>query len=191
MLKTMTAAFAIAIALVASPASAQCTLGVYAEEDGTGAFVSPIVQETFDVYVVMFLEGLATGVGYTLDITGGQDLLPIGASYGSGGLNFPNDPANEYFGGSNVGLGECAVGFNGRPIVVAQYTFLALGVNGSATFGLSGNAGASDLDPAGGPVFSTCAGEIQYCGVGPALTIETPVNTEQGSFGAVKGLFSN
>jgi hypothetical protein len=194
MLKRTTAAtIAILIAMVASPVAAQtCTLGVYGDADGTSGFVSPIVGEVFDAYVVMFYEGLANGVGYTLLLQGGQDLLPAGSSFGEGGigLNIPNDTLNPTFSGANVGLGQCAIGFNGNAIVVARYSFVAIGVQGAATFSLTGNARSSDLDPAF-PVFSDCLGVIQTCDVGPALTVETPVSGETESFGAVKSLYRN
>jgi hypothetical protein len=194
MLKRTTAvAIAILIAMIASPVAAQtCTLGVYGDADGATGFVSPVVGELFDVYVVMFYEGLANGVGYTLLLQGGPDLLSAGATFGEGGigLNIPNDVNDPTFSGANVGLGTCAIGFNGNALVVARYSFVAIGVNGAATFSLTGNSRSSDLDPAF-PVFSDCLGVISSCGVGPALTVEAPVANETESFGAVKSLYRN
>ena len=190
---TTVAAIAILIALAASPVAAQtCTIGVYGDAAGTESLVSPVVGETFDVHVVMFLEGLVNGVGYTLVGQNLQDFIPVGAAYGpgGGGLNFPNDSNDEFFSGSNVGLGECAVGFNGVAIQVAKYTFLTLTASGvEASLTVTGNERASDLDPTF-PVYSDCNGVIAACDIGPALTVEAPVSDASESFGAVKSLFN-
>lgn len=190
---TTVVAIALSLALAANPVAAQCTLGVYADAAGTEGLVSPVVGETFDAYVVMFLEGLVNGVGYTLVGENLGDFAFIGAVYGSdGGVNIPNEQNAPYFGGSNVGLGECAIGFNGFPIVVAKYTVLALSANNTvldATLSVTGNARASDLDPTV-PVYSDCNGVEISCGIGPSLAIETPVSGDSESFGAVKSLFN-
>lgn len=190
---TTVVAIALALTFAANPVAAQCTVGVYGDAAGTEGLVSPVVGETFDVYVVMFLEGLANAVGYTLVGENLGDFAFIGASYGAGGggVNFPNDNSDAIFGGSNVGLGECAIGFNGVPIVVAKYTVLAVSASGGLDASLSviGNPRSSVLDPAF-PVYSDCGGVESSCGIGPSLAIETPVSGDSESFGAVKSLFN-
>lgn len=190
---TTVAAIALMIAIAASPVAAQtCTIAVYGDGAGSQSLVQTQVGETFDAYVVMFVEGLANGVGYTLVATDFDDFVPLSATYGpdGAGLNIPNDNNNATFGGSNVGLGLCAVGFNGFPIEVAKYTFLALtSTRDTASLTLSGNAVSSDLDPTV-PVFSDCLGVISSCEVGPELIVERPVSGENQSFGGVKNLFN-
>lgn len=198
MLKRTTAvAIAIMIAMVAGPVAAQpCTVGLYTDASGSSSLVSPTVGVAFDVYVVLFTEGLANAVGYTLVPDLGPDLLSIGVTYGpgGGGINVPNDPSEPISGGSNVGLGVCAVGFNGLPIEVAKYSFVAIGPNvgtsGAATIGLTGNPLSSDLDPTV-PVISDCLGVLRSCDIGPSMVIEPPVSGEAESFGAVKSLYRN
>lgn len=193
MLKMTTAvAIALIVAFAAGPVAAQtCSIGVYGDAAGSESLVSPVVGEPFDVYVVMFLEGLANGVGYTLVGNDLDDFLTVGASYGvgGGGLNIPNAAGDEYFGGSNVGLGQCAVGFNGSPIGVAKYTLVALTSTREASLTVTGNPNSSSLDPAF-PVFSDCNGVIGSCDIAPSLTIELPVSDDNASFGAVKSLFN-
>lgn len=189
---TTVVAIALSVALAASPVAAQCTLAVYGDAAGTQSLVQTRVGETFDVYVVMFVEGLANGVGYTLVATDFQDFVPLSSTYGpdGAGLNIPNDNGDITFGGSNVGLGLCAVGFNGFPIEVAKYTFLALtSTQDTAALSLVGNATSSGLDPAF-PVFSDCQGVISSCDIGPELIVERPVSDADQSFGAVKSLFN-
>lgn len=194
MLKRTTAvAIAMLIAITAGPVAAQtCSVGVYSDADASGNLVSPIVGEPFDVYVILLTEGLANAAGYTLVAGGSQALLPIGASYGFEGIgiNIPNDGQNPFLSGQNVGLGECAIGFGGTPLIVAKYSFLALTADGQASFTVTGNPESSSLDPAF-PVVSDCQGILRSCDVGPALTVELPVSSTSESFGAVKGLYRN
>ncbi len=191
--RTMAVTIAILIAVTVGPVAAQpCTLGVYSDTEGTANVVSPVVGETFDIHVVMFLEGLTNAVGYTLTVDGGVDLFAAGSSFGpdGGGLNFPNDPNDPVFSGQNVGLGACAIGFNGFPILVASYSFVATSPDAATTFGVTGNPRSSSLDTTL-PVYSDCQGVVHTCDVGPSLTVEAPVDTESESFGAVKSLYRN
>ena len=200
MLKRTTAvAIAIMIAMVAGPVAAQtCSVGLYSDASGSSSLVSPTVGVVFDVYAILFTEGLANAVGYTLVPDLGPDLLATGATYGpnGGGINIPNDSSDPIFSGQNVGLGVCAVGFDGVPIQVAKYSFVALGPNVgpasgvAATIGVTGNARSSDLDPTV-PVVSDCNGNLSSCDIGPSLVIEPPVSEGAESFGAVKSLFRN
>jgi len=189
---TTVAAIALIIAFAASPVAAQCTVAVYGDVQGTESLVSPTVGEPFDVYVVLFTEGLVNGVGYTLVLENFDGFFITGASYGpdGGGLNFPNDPNQAFTSGASVGLGLCAVGFGGLPIEVARYTLLATAPAGERSFiSLTGNANSSDLDPTV-PVFSDCQGVLSSCDIGPQLIIEPPVSDAAESFGAIKSLFN-
>lgn len=185
--RTMAATLAIMIALVAGPVAAQvCTVGVYADSEGLTTNFQPIELQAFDVYVVLFVESTVTAVGYSLNIVDGAGLLAGGVTYGRDGMGL-NVPTA---GGENVGLGECAVGFIGRPVVVAKYSFLPLATATAATFSVSGNPDASSLDPTF-PAYSNCQGLVDVCQIGPSLTVEAPVDNDSESFGAVKSLYNN
>lgn len=182
------ALFAVTV-LWAGQASAQadpfCTIGVYADDAGTISSFQPTQGDPFDVYVVMFAESLVNAVALQLFIPGlGEDVLQLSESYGpgGGGLNFPTT------GGFNIGLGECAVGFFGNPIAVAQFRFLfPFETVGTRTINLGPNP---DENPAS-PVFSDCQGRIYPCNVAQGLFLEGPVSEDQPSFGAVKALYAN
>lgn len=182
--RTMAVVFALALAMTAGPVAAQtCSVGVFADAGATSSSVQPVEGQDFDVYVILFAESLADAVSYSLVTPGlNVDFFQSGAEFGptGDGINIPNA-------GENVGLGECAVGFNGNPIVVAKYTF----------FVFSPTAGGSSISVSGGnedparPVFSNCSGGLIPCDIGASVTVEQPVAVESKSFGAVKSLFSN
>lgn len=183
--RTMAAAFAIALAMSAGSVAAQtpCTVGVYANEGASSTVVAPAANSNFDVYVVLFAESLADAVSYRLVAEGlGTDYVQVGATYGPDGtgLNIP-------FNGDNVGLGICAVGYNGFPIVVTKYTFFQLNPLAQTTT-ISVSGGNEDPEF---PVFSNCQGGLFPCVIGPALTVDNVVSTDAESFGAVKSLFRN
>ena len=182
----MTMAVALAlVAMVAGPAGAQCTLGVYADAAGTSSVVQPVEGENFDVYVVLFVESLVDAVSYELVAPGlGTDFVALSTVYGpeGGGINIstPN--------GENVGLGECAVGYNGNPVLVTKYTFFPINLSASGSqISVTGNADENDLVP----VYSNCTGAVLDCAAGPELIVDSVVATESASFGAVKSLYHN
>lgn len=180
--RTMGLAVAIALAMSAGPVAAQtCTVGAYADANGSSSIVTPAPNATFDVYVVLFAESLADAVSYRLVAPGlGTDYVQVGALYGPDGTGINID-----FNGSNVGLGGCFVGYNATPVVVAQYTFFQLNPAASTTeITISGG----NENPAA-PVFSNCVGGVVVCDAGPALSVDNAVATESSSFGAVKSLF--
>lgn len=182
---TMAAAAAIALAVSASPVAAQssCSVGVYANADATSSVVTPNLNETFEVYVVLFAESLADGLSYSLIADGlGTDYLRVGAEYGpdGGGLNI------ESF-GENVALGQCVPGFNSFPIVVAKYTFLQVNPSPPTT-SIAVGGGRENPDF---PVFSNCAGQLITCVSGATLSVDNAVSSDSDSFGAVKSLFRN
>jgi hypothetical protein len=179
--RTMAVAIAITIAAEFATAQVPCSVGLYADAGATSSVVTPDLFETFDVYVVLFVEGLANAVSYGLQADGlGTDYELLGALYGPDGegLNIPLD-------GENVGLGTCAIGFNGAPIVVTKYSFFQINALAPTT-SMSVVGGREDPDF---PVFSDCTGQLTACVVGPTLTVDNAVSGDSDSFGAVKSLF--
>lgn len=178
--RTMAVVIAIALAMIAGPVAAQtCTVGVYADANGSSTLVQPVADTTYDFYVVLFTEDLANAVSYQLVAPAGT--LILGSAFGPTGAGLNIGTAN----GENVGLGECAVGFNGLPIVVTRYTALALAGQAPGTISVTGNADENGQFP----VYSTCQGVLNVCETGASLTVEGPVATESTSFGAVKNLY--
>ena len=181
--RTMAVAIALAMSAGSVAAQSDCTLGVYANEEASSSVVTPSVNSSFDVYVVLFAENLANAVSYRLLAEGlGTDYIQVGAEYGpsASGINIP-------FNGENVGLGECAIGYNGFPIVVTKYSFFQLNPAALTTsIGVTGGNENPDF-----PVFSTCSSDLITCVSGPSLTVDNAVSTESESFGAVKSLFRN
>ena len=171
-------------ALAQQPLS-DCTIGVFTNADGTGQTFLPTQGQIFTVYTVMFVEGVVNAVSYDLLVPQlGQDIFPAGDTFGEGniGLNIQTQ------GGYNIGLGECAVGFTGFPIIVAAHSFIMpFETITGRTISLGPNL---DSGPES-PMFSTCQGEIYPCTISSNLLLEAPVATESVSFGAVKSLYSN
>lgn len=181
--RTMAVAIALAMSAGSVAAQSNCSVGVYANEEASSSVVTPSANSEFSVYVVLFAENLANAVSYSLVADGlGTDYIQVGASYGPSAAGI-----NIVFNGENVGLGECAIGYNGFPIVVTKYTF----------FQLNPAAPTTSIRVAGGnenpdfPVFSTCTSDLIVCESGPELTVDNVVSTEADSFGAVKSLFRN
>jgi len=180
----------LAVVAFANVASAQipqsdCNLGVYADAAGTIRQLEPTQGQPFTVHVVMYLEGLVTGVAFDLLVPQlGNELFLIGESFGpvGNGINIVSP------GGYNIGIGECAVGFGGLPILVSSHTFLMPGeVTSARTISLAPNL---DSDPEA-PIFSVCTGQIYVCTISNNLLLTAPITTEDTSFGAVKSLYAN
>lgn len=181
--RTMAVAIALAMSAGSVAAQSNCSVGVYANEEASSSVVTPAANSNFDVYVVLFAENLANAVSYRLVAEGlGTDYIQVGAEYGPSGTGI-----NIVFNGENIGLGECAIGYNGFPILVTKYTFFQLDVAAPST-SISITGGNEDPDF---PVFSTCTSDLITCESGPSLTVDNAVSTENDSFGAVKSLFRN
>jgi hypothetical protein len=179
--KSMAIAIALAMSAGSVVAQTPCSVGVYADRDGLSSVVTPAALSNFDVYVVLFAESLANAASYQVVAEGlGTDFIQVGAVFGPTG-----DGLSIILDGYNVALGECAIGYNGAPILVAKYTFLQLDVAAPST-SISITGGREDPDF---PVFSTCSGVLITCESGPSLTVDNAVSTENDSFGAVKNLF--
>lgn len=179
--RTMAVVFALALALTAGSAVAQqCVIGVYADEAGTTNYFQPTQGQEFDVYVVLHVEDLVDAVGpYDMDIPGlNVDMFQTARSLGPSGNGLQ---INEPGGGYNVGLGECAIGFGGLPILVETRTFLfPFHPQNQRTISVTGD-----------PDYATCPGELKACSVGPGLLLDSVVSTTSESWGAVKSLYGN
>lgn len=191
--RTMAVALALSFALVAASAVAQpCMVGVYADAEATrGTMVpgldpnNPLIPVIKDVYVVAFVEDVMDAMAYQLVNPDPATALEASALFGPNGLGI--NVATP--GGSNVGLGECAVGFGGTPIVIAHYEYLFFPEFPGGEFCLAVNV---DQDPSTDPTkaqYSTCQSELKPCDIGPCLLVEPPIATDSVSFGSIKALF--
>lgn len=184
--RTMAVVFALTLAFTAGSAFAQqCVVGVYADTSGTVGFFEPTQGQVFNVYVVLNTEDVLNAVAYSIDIPGLNSDVFVGGliQWGPNGLGLNIVTS----GGENVGLGECAVGFGGNPVVVATYPLLFPfhpQVQRTITVGANPDSGAL-------PQYSTCNGELKDCSVGPGLLLDFVVSSETRSFGAVKSLYGN
>lgn len=157
----------------------------------------PTEVQAFDVYVVAFTEDVINAAAYQISF---PDLFspsnPTGTFFVTGGAYGPSGnglevPPNLNVGDTNetVGLGECAVGFGGLPIVVARYSCLVTGTNPGGQICLGQH---DDLfTEVGKAQVNNCTGILKACDLGPCLTVEPPIATESVSFGAVKALYGN
>jgi len=175
----------MAIALIAfagsSMAQPACVVGAYTDAAGIESTHTPILNSFFDVFVVMHVEFAVTGLAYSM--TWPSHVLPIEAGYGSdgGGLNVPSS------GGNNVGLGECALGFNNTPIVVAHYRGFTIAPANASKIILGPNTDESLTSP----VYADCADHLLECPGVLDLQLDAVIGTEESSFGAVKSLYGN
>ena len=183
--RTMAVVFAL-VALTAGSAAAQglCTLGVYADADGTSGYIQPVEAQEFHIYVVMYVEDTVKAVAYSLEIPGlDEEIFNVSTVYGPSGdgLNFPDA------GGNNVGLGECVNGYTGLPTIVADHTMLMLTSQVPREVTVGPNF---FLDPVL-PTYANCLNELKLCDVGPFLVIDGVIPVNDTSWGAVKSLFGN
>jgi hypothetical protein len=183
--RTMAVVFAMLVVMAAGSAVAQCTVGVYADANGTvnvaGGFRN---GDQFHVYVVLFTENVVSAVSYGLDVPGlNTDIFIQELSYGASGNGINVLTAN----GNNVGLGECAVGFGGLPVMVTDYTMFMPFWAPPRTLNVVPNPDENSSFP----VMADCTGNLSTCDAGQSLVVETPVAVEASSFGAVKGLYNN
>ena len=182
--RTMMAVMAIALIAFSGASMAQsenCVLGVYTDTAGTVAYHVPILFSTFDVYVVIHVESTVGGVAYTMQWP--DHIFASAVSYGPNGLGI-QVPGQ---GGLNIGLGECAIGFNGEAIVVAHYSAITAELAGPSSVDLGPN---TDEDPTY-PVFADCAQNLIPCFGVQSLVLDAVIGTEDRSFGAVKSLYGN
>jgi len=171
----------LSTALVAS-APAQCVIGVYADTAGTqGDLPVPGPFVPTGLYVVMHVESTVAGVAYSLNYPLPVSITPV--SYGPNGLGL-NVPRG---GGDNIGLGECALGFNDNPVLVASYSMLIVDSPvPSFPIEIFPNL---DEDPLY-PVYADCADNLIPC-TGTSALYVYGVGIEGKSMGAVKSLYAS
>lgn len=188
--RTMAVALALTLALTAGSVMAQenCVMGVYADANGTVGLFKPTELQEFNIYVVANVLDVMNAAAYGLVNPDPANLFITGAMWGpsGSGVNVPSDPLDPY-GTSNIGLGECAVGFEG-PIVIATYTALVTSSFGGGDVCVVPNPFRDETDPTKAQ-YNTCQDILKSCDLGPCLLVEDPIGTESVSFGAVKALY--
>ena len=178
---SMTLSMALALAAGSAAGATNCELGLALTPEGDRQIGAIGVGEAFDVYVLLDVEGVADAVSYRLVVDAlNVNVFRLSESYGidGEGINFETDN------GSNVGIGECAVGY-GNLIVVAHYTFMLVD-DLFFRMGLEPNPDESSETP----VISECTGALSPCEAGPDLMYEV-LPVQSASFGAVKSLYAN
>jgi hypothetical protein len=182
----------VLIATFAKPSAAQeCTIGVFVDPVGSQSVFYTNLFEPFTIYVVRSVESTVNAVAMRLIWP--TDVAESSLGYGpsGGGINVAS--AN----GDNIGLGECAVGFGGAPVLVSKYV-AGLLTPGSATHDLSkGPIPHTFVDLAGNadenetfPVYSDCAGTLHTCEDLTILQLGV-IAIEAESFGSVKSLYGS
>lgn len=183
LLATLLAVFAFATTASAQVPQSDCMLGVYADAEGTISVLEPTQGVPFNVYVVMYIEGLVNAVAYDLQVPKlNEDIFLAGEIYGptGRGINIFTD------GGYNIGIGECAIGFNGFAVLMATHSFIIpFETTGARSISVGPN---TTWDPEA-PIFSVCTGQVYRCTINDNLLLTSPVETDTQSFGAVKNLF--
>jgi hypothetical protein len=181
--RTMTAVLMITLLVTAGSAMAQCVIGIYADAAGTVSTIDPILFEEFNVYVVIRNEASVEGASYGLTSPPGTQVIPHGSGvYGPNGNGFNLVSP----GGENVGFQNCAIGFGGNPVLVAQYVSRIV----DADVAVGGRYQMiANLDEGTLPVHATCNGFLINCGNIMDLGITSVIATVSKSFGAVKSLY--
>jgi hypothetical protein len=176
----------LAIALIAFSGASlaqpeTCVLGVYTDAAGTQSTHLPILFSPFDVYVVLHVEWTAGGVAHTIQWP--SHIVAAVVSQGPSGNGIMIESPDGLF----IGLGECAIGFQGEPVLVTHYSAIAVAVAGPSTVVLGPNTAE---DPAH-PVFADCSEGLYPCPGTVPLQLDGVIGTEDTSFGAVKSLYGN
>ena len=180
--KSIAVVFAIAIAMTATMASAQCSIAAYGDNNGTTSLVQPIEGQTFSFFIVMFTEDTAAAAAYKMNITNGAFLQNRIAGPSGSGLVLDETPADI---GTNVALAECVIGFGGLPVLVEEYVYFALpGYQGTVTLGPNTNQNTTF------PEYVTCNDVQKDCAAGAALIIQQVIPTDATSFSQIKSLYN-
>jgi hypothetical protein len=183
--RTMAVGLALVLALTGTAVAQNCSIGVYANADGTGNTVLPTEVQAFNFYVVVFTENVVNAAAYSLVNPDPANFFTIGSVYGPSG----NGISITTPGGENVGLGECAIGVGGLPVLVTCYTAL---VTSSFAGGSVCVVANTDQDPSTNPnepQVNLCTDDLMECVSGNCLLVEPPIATEAASFGAIKALY--
>jgi len=185
-------AFAIVLVVSAS-ASAQCTFGVYGDTAGTQTSITPIrdlgqALFTIDVYYVMFVEDFVWGAAWNRSVTGFQEVGHIPVYDNT--QQFVEDRIADGL-GYRMGLGNCQIGFNGKPVFILQETLILQDdfQGGTGSIQVLPNP----LENSNNPVYTECdqnATIVPCVGTMGSLVIESIVPAAGKTFGAVKALFN-
>jgi hypothetical protein len=183
----MMAVMAIALIALAGASMAQsenCVLGVYTDTVGSpeGSVHVPILFATFDVYVVIKVESTVGGVAHSMQWP--SHIIPSHVSDGPGGNGIRIDDGT---GGLSIGLGECAIGYQGLPIVVSHYSAFTVAQFGPSEVTVGPNPSEDPMHV----IFADCAQHLIPCFGTLALELDAVIGTEDKSFGAVKSLYGN
>ena len=185
--KSIAVVFAIVFAMTATVASAQtCTVAAYGDPAGTTSLVQPTEGQSFSFFVVLFTEDTAAAAAYKMTVTGDGVNVFIQARIAGpsgGGLVLDENPASI---GTNVALGECAIGFGGLPVLIEEYIYFAPGTGYTGTVEFAANTNQNTNFPE----YVTCTDVQKDCTVGPPLIIQEPVPTDAASFGQIKSLYN-
>jgi hypothetical protein len=183
--KSIAVAFAIALAMTTTVASAQtfCNMAAYADANGTQSSLAPVEGQPFSVYVVMFVEDTAAAAAYEMTYPIGPTgmFLQDRNSGPNGDGLFIDEPS-----GTNVSLLECVFGFGGAPVLIDEYIFVVFPgfEGGDVTIGPNIS---QDLDF---PVYVTCQDVTKTCETGAPLVLGPVIDTEATSFSNIKSLYN-
>jgi len=171
-----------------SRADPDCRIGIYGDPAGTQqTFFTPAIGVIFPIYVVMRAEASVDAVALNVEYTGPGEFLMFNWQVGpsGGGIDIPGP------GGHNLGLGECAVGYGGQPILVTRIDVVQISLGADPGKGpipypyqVLPNPDENPLYP----VYATCPGQLRTC-----EQVETgwlyPVPTAGKSWGQIKSLY--
>jgi hypothetical protein len=178
MFKKLCAVALVIVAMSSTMASAQCTIAAYGDPAGTQSLLSPN-EQFFSVYIVLFAEDTANAAAFNYELTGSGLFLQDRIQGPSGNGLFLDELV-----GTNVALGECAIGFGGLPILIEEYQYAAI-PGGSGTVQLSANTNQGAT-----PVYVTCNSDIRPCDEGAELIINAVIEASDSSFGSIKSLYN-
>ena len=184
------------VSCLALPASSQdCEANLFGDPGGSySSVVVPGPFEVFEFYVVIHTENLVKAASYRLQFESwGSDILVLSSTYGPEGNGISIQTVN----GENVGLGECALGFGGLPVVVATYRAILV------PSGTAENGAAKSPQPVAGArifgnpdenpdlvVYGDCNNQLHTCTTGRMLLVyDGRVATETRTFGQIKALY--
>jgi hypothetical protein len=162
----------------------ECTIAAYGDPAGTWSGVQPTEGGFFSFFVVLFSEDTVAAAAYKMTVSGENiDVFLQGRIAGpsGGGLVLDENPPAV---GTNVALGECAIGFGGLPVLIEEYIYFAPGTGylGTVSFGPNTNQNPDF------PEYVTCTDVQKDCSVGPTLYVGfTPIWPT--SFSAIKSLY--
>jgi len=182
-----------------------CTLGVYANEEGS-FFAASLENELggpiyrLEVYYVARTEGFVLGVAWNrewLPYSGGEGFEIVASEAIWEPYSTFLETRDE---GYRIGLGLCQSGYGGEAITVMKEVLLF----SSSPFTPRKDSSAPTSSPYSIgrirvapnvlqdpdlPIVADCAGELSPCSIGQDLEVFTPVPVEGESFGRIKATY--